>query len=172
MPNSYTRRHGVALTEVKLNELSAIGRSRSLPAALALRAWIVLVCEGVEAASTVTKRRGRYAQDQVSGLYDEVRPGRLRTVDDECVTDLINKTLHTKPTDGATHSSTRGSCRREGPEQNSGSLVSEGVPDQAASYGELQTVDGAAVHLEVARLVGLYLNPPENALVLCVDEKS
>lgn len=119
MPNAYTRTTTISLTEGERAELASMARSRSLPAALALRARIVLACEGEDKASTdvaqalginratVTKWRGRYARDRLPGLYDELRPGRPRTVGDERVAELINKTLHSKPADGSTHWSTR-----------------------------------------------------------------
>ena len=109
----------LTLTEEERAELTSMERSRSLPAALALRAGIVLRCEGGAAASsvardmsinrsTVTKWRDRYAQHRLPGLCDELRPGRPRTVGDERVAELITTTLHTKPADGDTHWSTRG----------------------------------------------------------------
>src|SRR5215469_6141724 len=119
MPNAYTRTTTIRLSEAERAELASMARSRSLPAALALRARIVLACEGDDIASsdvakalgisrdTVMKWRSRYTRHRIAGLYDEVRPGRPRTVDDERVAELINKTLHTKPADGGTHWSTR-----------------------------------------------------------------
>lgn len=117
MANRYARTE-IKLSEAEREELSSMARSRSLPAGLALRARIVLACEGGEenivvaqnlrvARSTVVKWRGRYARQRLAGLYDELRPGRPRTVDDERVAELIHKTLHTKPADGGTHWSTR-----------------------------------------------------------------
>jgi putative transposase len=108
----------IELSEPERAELTSMVRSRSLPAALALRARIVLACEGAHEVtqvarslainrSTVSKWRNRYAQHRIAGLYDELRPGRPRTVDDEQVAELIAKTLHTKPADGGTHWSTR-----------------------------------------------------------------
>jgi len=87
MPNTRTLASDIELTDVERAELTAISRSRSLPAALTLRARSVLACEGpdkfsTEVASslsidrgTVNKWRGRYARDRISGLYDELRPG-------------------------------------------------------------------------------------------------
>src|SRR6185369_1190508 len=92
MPNAYTRTTNITLSEAERAELMSMARSRSLPAALALRARIVL--EGEDKASTdvaqelgvnrgtVTRWRGRYVRHRVAGLYDELRPGRPRTVDD------------------------------------------------------------------------------------------
>lgn len=184
MPNAYTRTSVVTLTEVERAELTAMARSRSLPAALALRARIVLACEGPDVASTdvakalvidrgtVNKWRGRYVRERISGLYDELRPGRPRTVDDERVAELINKTLHTKPADGATHWSTRGLAGETGISKTTVARylkVFQLKPHRVESF-KLST-DPLFVE-KLRDVVGLYLNPPENALVLCVDEKS
>lgn len=83
MPDAYTRTSIVTLTEGERGELTSMARLRSLPAALALRARIVMACEGADKASTegadalgidrntVNKWRGRYVRDRVSGLYDD-----------------------------------------------------------------------------------------------------
>lgn len=184
MPNAYTRTSNIELTDVERTELVSMARSRSLPAALALRARIVLACEGLGKASTevaktlgidrntVNKWRARYARDRISGLYDELRPGRPRTVDDERVSELINKTLHTKPTDGSTHWSTRGLASETGISKSTVARylqLFQLKPHRVESF-KLST-DPLFVE-KLRDVVGLYLNPPENALVLCVDEKS
>ncbi len=184
MPNAYTRTSHIELTEAERSELVSMARSRSLPAALALRARIVLACEGPGKASTeiakslgldrntVNRWRGRYARDRISGLYDELRPGRPRTVDDERVAVLINKTLHTKPADGATHWSTRGLAAETG---ISKSTVARYLKTFQLKPHRVESFKLSTDPLFIEKLrdvVGLYLNPPENALVLCVDEKS
>lgn len=184
MPNAYTRTSVVTLTEGEREELMSMSRSRSLPAALALRARIVLGCEGADKASTevakalgidrntVNKWRARYVRDRISGLYDELRPGRPRTVDDERVAELINTTLHTKPADGSTHWSTRGLAGETGISKSTVARYLKAFqlkPHRVESF-KLST---DPLFIEKLRdVVGLYLNPPENALVLCVDEKS
>lgn len=96
----------------------SFARSRSLPASLSLRARIVLasaqgeanssICQRFKASpTTVRKWRTRFIELRVKGLYDDLRPGRPRSIDDEALAGLINTTLHTKPADGATHSSVR-----------------------------------------------------------------
>lgn len=105
MPNAYTRTR-ITLTETERAALTSMARSRSFPAALALRARIVLACEGDRVSTdvaaqlginrgAVTRWRGRYAHLRIAGLYDELRPGRPHTVDNERVAELIAKTLHT-----------------------------------------------------------------------------
>lgn len=184
MPNAHNRTSNIELTDTERTELMSMTRSRSLPAALTLRARIVLACEGPDKASTevakslgidrntVNKWRARYARDRISGLHDELRPGRPRTVDDERVAELINKTLHTKPADGATHWSTRGLAAETGISKTTVARYLQAFqlkPHRAESF-KLST---DPLFIEKLRdVVGLYLNPPENALVLCVDEKS
>jgi putative transposase len=184
MPNAYTRTSIVRLSEVERAELASMARSRSLPAALALRARIVLACEGDDKASTevaqalginrttVAKWRARYVRHRISGLYDELRPGRPRTVDDERVAELITKTLHTKPADGSTHWSTRTLAGETG---ISKSTVARYLQAFKLKPHRVDTFKLSTDPLFIEKLrdvVGLYLNPPDNALVLCVDEKS
>lgn len=172
------------LNEGERAELASMARSRSLPAALALRARIVLACEEADATSlgiarklrihrsTVTKWRDRYVEHRIAGLYDEVRPGRPRTVDDERVAQLIATTLHTKPTDGGTHWSTRTLQAATG---ISKSTVHRYLQAFNLKPHRVQTFKLSTDPFFIEKLrdvVGLYLNPPENALVLCVDEKS
>jgi putative transposase len=161
-----------------------MARSRSLPAALAMRARIILACEGgtkpvVSIArqlgisrGTVALWRDRYRRERISGLYDELRPGRPRTVDDERVAQLIATTLHTKPGDGGTHWSTRALAADTG---ISKSTVQRYLQAFNLKPHRVETFKLSTDPLFIEKLrdvVGLYLNPPDNALVLCVDEKS
>jgi putative transposase len=106
------------LTAAEAAELQSFARSRSLPASLCQRARIVLASADGESNSsiadrlklskaTVGKWRASFVAKRVSGLYDDLRPGRPRSVDDERIAQLINTTLHSKPKDGATHWSVR-----------------------------------------------------------------
>jgi transposase len=106
------------LDEAERAQLASMARSRSLSAALVLRARIVLACEVEPSnrkvaarlrlnAATVGKWRKRFVQQRISGLHDELRPGAPRSIDDERIAMLINTTLKTKPADGSTHWSTR-----------------------------------------------------------------
>ena len=106
------------LSAAELQQLQSIARSRSMPAALTLRAKLVLACANGEAnsvvaeryavtAATVGKWRRRFLERRITGLHDELRPGQPRTVDDERLATLINTTLHQQPCDGSTHRSAR-----------------------------------------------------------------
>ena len=164
-------------------QLQTMVRSRSIPAALAARARIVLgsaagepnsvLAERLELTkSTVGKWRRRFIERRINGLYDELRPGKPRTIDDEQVAMLINKTLHTKPADGATHWAVRSMASETGISPTSVHRYFKlfGLQPHRTDSFKLST---DPFFIEKLRdVVGLYLNPPENALVLCVDEKS
>ena len=174
----------IELTETERAELLAMARSRSLPAALTLRARIVLECVGPQTASsdvarrmglnrnTVNKWRGRYARQRITGLYDQLRPGRPRTVDDERVPGLINKTLHAKPADGATHWSTRGLAAETGISKSTVARYLKTFQLQPHRVESFKLSTDPLFIEKLRDVVGLYLSPPENALVFCVDEKS
>jgi putative transposase len=173
----------LVLTQSEHAQLSSIARSRSLPAALAARARIVLAAAAGEPNSVIAQRmqlsratigkwRQRFLSRRIDGLYDELRPGKPRTIDDERVAELINTTLHTKPTDGATHWSVRSIAAETGISPTSVHRYFKlfGLQPHRAESFKLST---DPFFIEKLRdVVGLYLNPPENALVLCVDEKS
>lgn len=149
---------------------------------MALRARIVLssargstnraVAEevGVRPA-TVGKWRRRFVTARLDGLFDEPRPGAPRTVTDEMVEAVIVKTLEEKPSD-ATHWSTRSMADAMGMSQTSISLIwrAFGLQPHRTESFKLST-DPLFVE-KVRDVVGLYLDPPERAVVLCVDEKS
>jgi len=119
----------------------------------------------------VTKWRNRFAQDRLDGLVDEPRPGRPRTITDEQVEEVVIKTLETTPKD-ATHWSTRSLAKEVGLTQNAILRISHayGLQPHRAETFKLSR-DPLFVE-KVHDIVGLYLNPPERAVVLCVDEKS
>src|SRR4030095_3371632 len=106
------------LSEEERLQLQSFARSRSLPSALSNRARIILSSADGEANSAIAERldlakatvgrwRSRFIERRIAGLYDDVRPGRPRTIDDEQVAQLIKTTLHTKPANGSTHRSAR-----------------------------------------------------------------
>jgi putative transposase len=171
------------LSEAEEAQLSSFARSRSLPAALSLRARIVLACAAGENNRTVGRRldctqgtvgkwRERFRRHRIAGLYDELRPGKPRSIDDERVAMLIKRTLEKKPKDGSTHWSVRSAAAESGISKSSVQRYFSlfGIkPHRTKSF----KLSNDALFIEKLRaVVGLYLNPPENALVLCVDEKS
>jgi transposase len=173
----------LVLSESERAQLSSIARSRSMPAALTLRARLVLACAAgtpnnivaqrlAVAEATVGKWRRRFVARRISGLYDELRPGRPRSIEDERLAGLIHKLVQTKPQDGATHWSVRraAAVTRISKTSVHRYLQLFGLQPHRTRTFKLST---DPFFIEKLRdVVGLYLHPPANALVLCVDEKS
>src|SRR6266567_9131154 len=186
-PQSKRRRQGrptvqITLTDDERQTLQRWARRGSSSQALAVRCRIVLACaEGLSNVAggehlgvhpvTVAKWRGRFATRRLEGLADEPRPGVPRTITDEQVEQVIVKTLEETPTD-ATHWSTRSMARATGMSQTAVSRIwrAFGLKPHLAETWKLST-DPQFID-KVRDLCGLYLNPPEAAVVLCVDEKS
>jgi putative transposase len=170
------------LTPEQREQLEGMVKSRSLPAGLVSRARIVLMSAAGKTNQEIARQLGmtnatagkwrrRFLQQDVTGLHDELRPGRPRTVSDERVARLVRKTLETKPKDG-THWSVR---QIAGETRLAKSTVHRiwrafGLEPHRQRHFKLSN-DPFFVE-KVRDIVGLYLNPPENAVVLCVDEKS
>ncbi|WP_300602998.1 IS630 family transposase [Trebonia sp.] len=171
------------LTDDERLSLTAWSRRRKTAQALATRSRIILACaEGgtISAVAAelgvsrdmVSKWRGRFLASRLEGLTDEPRPGRPRTVSDEQVEAMITATLEQEPPKGDTHWSTRTMARSQGMSQSSVSRIwrAFGLKPHIIETWKLST-DPQFIE-KVRDVVGLYMSPPENALVLCVDEKS
>ena len=150
--------------------------------ALALRCRIVLACaEGlsnVEVADrlgvnrmTVGKWRSRFVSDRLDGLHDEPRPGGPRSIGDDDVERVIVKTLEETPRD-ATHWSTRSMAQAAGMSQSAVSRIWRAFGLKPHLVDSFKLSPDPLFIDKVRDIVGLYLNPPEAAVVLCVDEKS
>jgi len=148
---------------------------------LALRARIVLACVDEPSnkavardlgvcRSTVNTWRARFVARRLGGLADEPRPGAPRTVTDDDVERVVTQTLEATPAN-ATHWSTRGMAKASGMSQSTVGRVwrAFGLKPHRADTFKLST-DPFFVE-KVRDVVGLYLSPPEKAIVLCVDEK-
>ena len=170
------------LNDEQQSELTSISRSRSLPSSLVQRAKIILACaEGTSnvavaarmglSNATVGKWRKRYRERGLAGLHDELRPGRARTYDDERVAEVINAALQTKPAD-RTQWSVRSMAEHSGVSKSTVQrwFTMFGLQPHRQRYFKLSN-DPFFIE-KVRDIVGLYLNPPEHAVVLCVDEKS
>jgi transposase len=121
--------------------------------------------------ATVSKWRSRFVVHRLDGLSDEPRPGRPRVISDEQIERIITKTL--EETSGRdTHWSTRSMAAATGMSQSAVSRIwrAFGLKPHLVQTWKLST-DPLFVD-KVRDIVGLYLNPPTNALVLAVDEKS
>ena len=182
-----TKRRKSSAVEIKLSaaqrqELESWRHSRTLPSGLSRRARIVLLAaDGLQnleisekvglSRISVGKWRRRFAENGLSGLYDQLKPGRPRSLSDEKVAELINTTLQRKPK-GGTHWSTRQLAGQCGVCKSTVQRVWSAFGLQPhRSKGFTLSNDPFFVE-KVRNIVGLYLNPPCNALVLCVDEKS
>ena len=172
----------VILFDQEHEQLTSILRSHSLPHGLVRRAQIVLMAaEGAPnseiaekvglSPQSVCKWRQRYLQEGISGLHDELRAGRPRSISDEKVATLIRKTLSTKPKDG-THWTIRSMAKETKLSRPTVHRVwnAFGLQPHRQRHFKLST-DPFFVE-KVRDIVGLYLNPPDKAMVLCVDEKS
>jgi transposase len=172
----------IELSEQERETLERWARRPKSAQALALRCRIVLAtAEGgtdreIAAAlgchrATVGKWRARFVQLRLDGLQDEPRPGAPRTITDADVERVLVKTLEEQPRD-ATHWSTRSLAQATGMSQTAVSRIWRAFglkPQQMESFKlspDPQFID------KVRDIVGLYLNPPDAAVVLCVDEKS
>ena len=162
--------------------LKALTSSRSLPHALVVRARLVLMAADGEtnariadrldlSPQSVCKWRQRYLQQGLAGLHDELRPGRPRTVSDEAVARVVRKTLSTKPRDG-THWTIRSVAQATRVSRPTVHRIWQafGLQPHRQRHFKLST-DPFFVE-KVRDIVGLYLAPPDKAVVLCVDEKS
>lgn len=163
-------------------QLESLAKSRSLPSGLVSRARIILLSASGKtnlqiarqlglANATVGKWRQRFLEQDVAGLHDELRPGRPRPISDERVAQLVRKTLETKPQNG-THWSIRQIADQTRVSKSTVHRIWQafGLQPHRQKHFKLST-DPFFVE-KVRDIVGLYLNPPENAVVLCVDEKS
>lgn len=157
-------------------------RRRTSAQALAQRSRIVLAAaEGLKNTeiaarlgvdrSSVTKWRNRFAEHRLDGLTDDPRPGRPRTITDEKVDEVITRTLESAPR-AATHWSTRLMAAEVGLTQTAVSKIWRAFGLQPHRQDAWKLSKDPLFVEKVRDVVGLYLNPPERAVVLCVDEKS
>lgn len=122
--------------------------------------------------TTAGKWRRRFLKDRIAGLYDELRRCKPRSIDDERIAILIQKTLQKKPRDGSTHWSVRSAAAESGISKSSVQRYFQLVGNKPHRTKNFKLSNDALLIEKLRAVVGLYLNPPDNALVLCVDEKS
>jgi transposase len=170
------------LSDDERRTLEGWTRRRTTAQALALRARIVLACAeggsntvvaqglGVD-RDTVATWRSRFVRDRLDGLTDEPRPGRPRTISDEQVERIVVTTLETKPAN-ATHWSTRSLAAQTGMSQSAVSRIWRAFGLKPHKTDTFKISKDPLFVDKVRDVVGLYLDPPANAVVLCVDEKT
>lgn len=149
--------------------------------ALAQRARLILACADGKNNSTVAaqfgvtkqmvgKWRARFCERGVDGLLDEPRPGAPRKLTDTDVERVLTLTLESTPKD-ATHWSTRSMAKRTGMTQSAISRIWRAFALQPHRTETFKLSKDPLFIEKVRDIVGLYMNPPEKAMVLCVDEK-
>ena len=172
----------VRLTDEERAQLVAWSRRATSANALAVRSRIVLAAAEGMSTSAVARRldvsvgtarrwRARFVGEGLDGLLDEPRPGRPRTVADEQVEAVITRTLETTPKD-ATQWSTRSLAAELGMSQSAVSRIWRAFGLQPHRQDSWKLSRDPQFIDKVRDVVGLYLDPPEAAVVLCVDEKS
>ena len=170
------------LDEVERRELTSLASRRSTAQGLALRARIILACIGGEQSKvvaarlgidpdTVSKWRRRFAEHRLEGLWDEPRSGTPRTIEDARIEAVIVRTLETKPAD-ATHWSSRGMARASGLSVSTVQRIWRAFGLQPHRLETFKLSTDPDFVAKIRDVVGLYVAPPERAIVLCVDEKS
>lgn len=175
-------RRDVVLTEDERETLERWARRPKSAQALAMRCRIVLACadggNDVEVGerlglnrNTVGKWRNRFIDRRLDGLHDEPRPGKPRTISDDDVEAVIVKTLETKPAN-ATHWSTRSMAEATGMSQSAISRIWRAFGLKPHLVDSFKLSPDPLFVDKVHDIVGLYLNPPDAAVVMCVDEKT
>src|SRR6266436_6426198 len=172
----------LTITKQERERLQSLAhRARSL-APLSRRARVVLACaEGLDnqtvarklrcSVGMVGKWRARFLKAGLEALYDEPRPGTPRTVSDEQVEQVVIQTLESTPR-GETHWSTRGLAKATGLSRMTISRIWRAFGLQPHRTDTFKLSPDPQLIEKVRDIVGLYMNPPDHALVLCVDEKT
>jgi len=172
----------IELTAEERSVLESYVRRRKTAAALSIRAKIVLRCaqggpDGIVAdelgvgRGTVGRWRRRFAKYRLQGLHDEPRPGAPRRISDTQVERVVVTTLESTPK-GATHWSTRDMAKHSGLSHSTIGRIWRAFGLKPHRSETFQLSNDPLFVEKVRDIVGLYLNPPESAVVLCVDEKS
>ena len=172
----------IELSDDERARLEAWTRRRTSAQALAQRSRVVLLAADGLKNTEIAERlgvsrnmvmmwRARFAEQRLDGLLDEPRPGRPRTITDEQVEEVVVRTLETTPKD-ATHWSTRSMAREVGLSQSAVLRIWKAFGLQPHRQDTWKLSKDPQFIEKVRDVVGLYLNPPERAVVLCVDEKS
>lgn len=172
----------IVLSERERHALERRLRRRLIARADAMRAEIILLAadgftnSAIARSVGVTRKtvqcwRGRFAKERLDGLDDEPRCGAPRKIGDDRIEEIVTRTLETKPAK-ATHWSTRGMAKASGVSASSVHRIWQAFSLQPHRVETFKLSSDPQFVEKVRDIVGLYLAPPERALVLCVDEKS
>ena len=175
------RLKALALSEAERVELGALAARRRTAQGLALRARIVLACAETGSPrlvgerldvhpDTVRKWRHRFALHRLEGLRDEPRAGAPRKIGDDRIEEVITRTLESLPADG-THWSSRGMAKASGLSSATVQRIWRAFGLQPHRVETFKLSTDPDFVAKVRDVVGLYMAPPDRALVLCVDEK-
>lgn len=182
MTRGRPKKFELKLTESERKGLEPLAQSRSLPHGLVRRAQMILLSNEGQSDTAIAGRfavsqptvahwRKRYRLYGLAGLYSELRSGRPRTHDDDRIAGLLNRVLQSRPPEG-THWSVRTVAAQTGVTKSTVHRYFQlfGLQPHRSKTFKLSS-DPFFVE-KVRDIVGLYMNPPDQALVLCVDEKS
>jgi transposase len=172
----------IELSTAERRELESLARAHKTGQAMARRARIVLaaaaglenkaICLEIGAdANTVSKWRRRFATARLDGLLDEPRPGAPRRIGDDEIADAVRLTLEATPP-GATHWSLRSMAKAVGHAPSTIHRIWRAFGLQPHRSETFKLSNDPLFVEKVRDIVGLYMSPPDRALVLCVDEKS
>ena len=172
----------LVLTEDERDRLQSLAHRARSQSILARRARVVLACaEGLDnhavakklrcSRGMVGKWRSRFLEARLEGLYDEPRPGAPRKVSDAEVEQVVIRTLESTPR-AETHWSTRGLAKVTGLSRMTISRIWQAFGLQPHRSDTFKLSPDPQLVEKVRDIVGLYMNPPDHAMVLCVDEKS
>jgi len=172
----------LVLDEEQRMQLVTLSHSRSVPHGLVERANVILfAAQGISnteiserlhlSKPCVGKWRQRYLDLGIQGLDEALRPGRPRSITDERIALVVRKTLKTKPKNG-THWSVRTMARQTGVSLKTVHRIWQAFGLQPHRRRHFQLSTDPFFIEKVRDIVGLYLSPPDKAMVLCVDEKS
>lgn len=170
------------VTAEEREKLTMLARRRKSSQAMAMRARIVLGCDegasnGVVAkrlrisSATVCKWRERFRLRRLEGLLDEPRPGAPRSITDKQVEEVVTRTLESMP-ENSTHWSSRLMAEKAGLSQTAIVRIWHAFGLQPHRVENFKFSKDPQFVEKVRDIVGLYMNPPDHAIVLCVDEKS
>lgn len=170
------------LSDDERRQLSSLTRSRALPHGIVARAKVVLWSEKGQSNSeianrlqwtkaTVGKWRQRFIEQRIQGLYDELRSGRPRSIEDEKVASMLRRTLSRRPK-AATHWTVRSAAEASGISKSTVHRLFRAFALQPHRTRSFKLSTDPFFVEKVRDIAGLYLNPPDHALVLCVYEKS
>jgi transposase len=181
-PPSADKERPLLIAETDRQKLQQLIRRASTNQSMALRARIIMECAARASnkfvakklhitPQTVGKWRKRYIENGLDGLLDQPRPGAPRSITDDDVEQVIELTLETMPKD-ATHWSTRSMAKAAGLSQTAVARIWRAFALQPHRTQTFKLSSDPFFIEKVRDIVGLYLDPPQRAVVFCVDEKS